>query len=211
MEYALEMLKVAKSLGQRPIVEDFTLRLAGGQVWCLWGPSGVGKSTILEMAAGLLPPDQGVIRAQRQSLGYAFQDDALVPWLGAQANLELVLGARLGRQDAADRARYWLDQLGILSAAKLKPSQMSGGMRRRLNIARAFSLRPRLLLLDEPFAFLDQAWQQTMALFIARAAQEDQAAVLLVSHQAEPLSHLDCTISRLGSEKEPGLPVCATR
>ena len=197
MACALEMNQVCKSRGGRLLVDDFCLSLEFGQVLCLLGPSGVGKTTILEMAAGLLNPDAGSIRGQRQGLAYTFQDDALVPWLSAQANLELVLGARLAWPQACQRARQWLERLGLGPAAGKKPSELSGGMRRRLGIARSLAVEPRLLLMDEPFAFLDQAWQEELAGFIQQAAGAQGAAVLLVSHQRQPLRLLGCPVREL--------------
>ncbi len=194
MANALEMKDVCKSLGGRSIVKDFDLSLGFGQVVCLFGPSGIGKSTILELAAGLLKPDSGEISAQRLGMAYTFQDDALVPWLNARQNLELVLETAMEPRRASRRAMHWLDCLGLADSAHKKPAELSGGMRRRLGIARGLSVGPRLLLMDEPFAFLDRQWQETLAGLIGNLAEEKGAAVLLVSHQMRPLEYLGCPV-----------------
>lgn len=194
MANALEMNGVNKRLGGRTIVKDFNLCLSFGQTICLFGPSGIGKSTILEMAAGLLKPDSGQISAQRRGMAYIFQDDALVPWLSARQNLELVLKAKMAPRLASERSEHWLQQMGLADSAHKKPSELSGGMRRRLGIARSFAVQPRLLLMDEPFAFLDQQWQKSLAELIGNLAGEKGAAVLLVSHQIKPLEYLGCPV-----------------
>lgn len=194
MANVLEMTGVCKSLGGRPVVRDFGLCLAPGQIVCLFGPSGIGKSTILELAAGLLKPDKGRILAQRDGMAYAFQDDALVPWLSARQNLELILEPGLGRENAPQRAQHWLSRLGLAESSHKKPSELSGGMRRRLGMARAFCVWPRLLLMDEPFAFLDIQWQKYLAEEIRYVAEKKGSAVLLVSHQMKPLEYLDCPV-----------------
>ena len=194
MANALEMKGVCKSLGGRSIVKDFDLTLGFSQVICLFGPSGIGKSTILEMAAGLLKPDSGQISAQRRGMAYTFQDDALVPWLSAKQNLELVLEAGMAAKAAAQRAEHWLKRMGLADSAHKKPSELSGGMRRRLGIARSFAVQPHLLLMDEPFAFLDRQWQKSLAELIGNLAEEQGAAVLLVSHQIKPLEYLGCPV-----------------
>lgn len=183
----LEFADIAIQRGGRTIVSGLSFSLARGQMLCLTGPSGIGKTTVMEIAAGLLAPDQGRRRFQKGRLAYAFQDDALIPWRTVSQNLEFVLDN--GRDAAAAKwtIAKWLRRLGLENAADKYPAEISGGMRRRLNLARAFSLEADLLIMDEPFAFLDERWLQHITLYLSKELERG-AAILLASHQMEPLA-----------------------
>ncbi|MDR1934217.1 MAG: ATP-binding cassette domain-containing protein [Candidatus Accumulibacter sp.] len=180
----LELAGVTKNYAGRMVVDSASLALKAGEIVCLSGPSGVGKSTLLEMAAGLVLPDQGRIR-RRSPPALMFQDDALLPWLTAEANIGYILPARMPRLEAARRAAAWLERFGLEGGQY--PPAMSGGMRRRLSLARTFASGRTLLILDEPFAFLDDAWQTTVAEEMAARAAAG-AGVLLASHTIAPFS-----------------------
>jgi NitT/TauT family transport system ATP-binding protein len=192
------MRNVAKTLGKRKILESVSLRLKPGEVLCLMGPSGLGKTTILETACGLIKPDQGEVLTGAR-LAYAFQDNALIPWQTGLDNILFALSSFRDRSKARLKAENWLKRLGLLEAAGLYPNQMSGGMRRRLNLARAFAIKPQLMLLDEPFAFLDEAWQEKLIRLIAEFQKEYESAFLMVSHQLEPVRELGGRLVRVYS------------
>jgi ABC-type nitrate/sulfonate/bicarbonate transport system ATPase subunit len=180
----LELAGAAKSLGGRQIVADASFAVRQGEILCLTGPSGIGKSTILELAAGILPPDHGTV-CRQAPVALMFQDDALIPWLTAEANIGYILPADVSPSERVRKATIWLRRFGLESGQY--PSAMSGGMRRRLSLARTFAAGRPLLILDEPFAFLDEDWQTTVAEEIACHAA-DGACILLASHTTEPLS-----------------------
>lgn len=183
----LELENVGKDLGGKPVIDASSLRVGAGEIVCVTGPSGAGKSTLLEIMAGLLPPDRGrVVLNVRPAL--AFQDDVLLPWLGASGNMDYALSA-LSREERSRRTGFWLERFGLEGAAM--PRAMSGGMRRRLNLARAFALERRLLLLDEPYAFLDRFWRERVTEEILRLVRNG-GAVVMVSHQTEDLEDLAC-------------------
>ena len=186
----LELTNIGVKRGGRKIVSGLSFSLAPGQMLCLNGPSGIGKTTVLEIAAGLLKPDQGQRRFWDGRLAYAFQDDALIPWRTVSQNLEFVLDTRKDAAGTKWHIAKWLRRLGLDNEARKYPAEISGGMQRRLNLARAFSLEPDLLILDEPFAFLDERWLQQITLYLSEAMARG-AAVLLASHQMEPLAGLD--------------------
>ena len=193
----LELINVSKSWAGRLIVAEAALSLKRGQAVCLSGPSGAGKSTLLELMAGLIRPDQGLIRRAAPA-ALLFQDDALIPWLTAAENLTYILPGRMTKREATARAGLWLERFGL--EEKTCPAAMSGGMRRRLGLARLFASGRSLLLLDEPFAFLDQDRQMVAAQEMA-AAVTAGAALVLTSHDLAPLSFpsfagLDCRIIR---------------
>lgn len=145
------------------VLRDFSLSLPPGEIVSLIGPSGCGKTSLLKLAAGLLVPSAGTIaidgvspRQARPEIAYVFQDANLLPWLPAAANVELPLRLRgLPASTRRDAARRLLDRVGLAAAARQYPWELSGGMKMRVSLARALSVEPRLMLLDEPFAALD--------------------------------------------------------
>ena len=174
----LELQDVHKSYAGRKILAGLSLALAAGEILCLTGPSGSGKSTALEIMAGLIRPEQGRVRRDTE-ISLLFQDDALIHWLNAANNLAYIL---------PPKTRFiprWLERFGL--AGETYPPAMSGGMRRRLGLARAFAAGRKVILLDEPFAFLDQAWQETVAEEIAAQAAAG-ASLALTAHSPDTLN-----------------------
>lgn len=183
----IEFDAISKTLGDTPIIRRFSMTIATGEAVCLCGPSGIGKTTLLEIGAGLLVPDSGTVHRNSESIGCAFQDDVLVPWLTASENIDLALASHPDRTEAT--TRHWLERFEL--PPDMVPPKMSGGMRRRLCLARAFAVTPKILLLDEPFAFLDDNWQDIVADTIAEHRQNGNA-ILLVSHQLRHIKSLAC-------------------
>jgi len=168
------------------LLGDVTLSVLPGQTLSLLGPSGAGKTTLLLVLAGLLPPDRGSRCARTRSIGFSFQEDRLIPWLTLEQNLLFVLSSRFPRREASVRAARWLANLDLEECRNRRPAEASGGQRRRLNLARSLAIDPDLLLLDEPFAFLDPA----RAALVATAVREISArgaGVVLAAHRPEAL------------------------
>jgi NitT/TauT family transport system ATP-binding protein len=144
-------------------LRDVSLRVGGRDFLALLGPSGCGKSTLLRLIAGLDQPDAGTLRWDAGApptpgqIGYVFQDATLLPWASAQDNVWLPLRLRgVGRDAARAEIASVLTRVGLTGFERARPAQLSGGMRMRVSIARALVTRPRLLLMDEPFAALDE-------------------------------------------------------
>jgi len=178
----IRLIDVRKDFGGAAALPPTSLNVRSGEGLCLSGPSGCGKTTLLEIAAGIVRPDAGRVELAAGARACAFQDDVLVPWLSALDNVTLVLRGPRAARDAV--ARRWLARFGL--APEARPPAMSGGMRRRLNLARAFAQAPRLMYLDEPFAFLDPAWQRILVDLI-RDTLNGGAAVLMTTHQNRAL------------------------
>ena len=163
----LELRQVSVSLSDRgrvvPVLENVSLEIPDRQFVCIAGPSGCGKSTLLRVMMGLLPPTSGTVLDRGRpldgvNLGAAmvFQSFALLPWLTVQANVELGPRARdLSEEDARRRAAFYLDKVGLDGYEEAYPAELSGGMKQRAGLARALSVEPELLFMDEPFAGLD--------------------------------------------------------
>lgn len=192
----IRLENISKKMGNTQIIEHCSLTVEAGEAVCLCGPSGIGKTTLLEIAALLTAPDTGFVRHESAKVGCAFQDDALVPWLGALDNILLVL--RPETREPRTIARRWLDTFGLNH--DMKPTRMSGGMRRRLSLARAFAVDPDILLLDEPFAFLDEHWQALTASAVEQRRTAG-SSILLVSHQERHLHEIKCRMLHI--DKSP--------
>ncbi|BBD07945.1 ATP-binding cassette domain-containing protein [Desulfovibrio ferrophilus] len=174
----IRLHSVGKHYDNVEVLPHTTLHIQTGKGLCLTGPSGCGKTTLLEIAAGLNPPDCGRIELGSQNIGCVFQDDAIIPWLDAEANITFVLHDKKRLRQRI--ARYWLRRFDL--PPQILPPAMSGGMRRRLNLARAFAVCPDILFLDEPFAFLDSQWQRKLLLLIEESLHKGMT-ILMASHQ----------------------------
>ena len=167
--------------------------VADGEFVSLLGPSGCGKSTALRLIAGLIAPDSGTINwnAGRPEMGFVFQEPTLMPWADARANARLPLDLKnIARGEANGRAERALARMGLEDFASAYPRELSGGMKMRVSIARALAAEPRLLLMDEPFAALDEPSRQVLNDDLLRLAREDHITVIFVTHSVMEASYL---------------------
>jgi NitT/TauT family transport system ATP-binding protein len=139
------------------------LTIATGEFIAILGPSGCGKSTLLRLIAGLDSPTAGSVSLAATELAYVFQDAHLLPWRNVLRNVALPLELRgVNRQERLQRATSVIEQVGLSDAMDRYPAQLSGGMRMRVSLARALITNPKILLLDEPFAALDEITRQRL-------------------------------------------------
>ena len=159
-----------------------SLEIEAGEIVALVGPSGCGKSTALRLLAGLEAPTRGTVgrAAGRGETAVVFQAPTLAPWLTARANTALPL--ELAGTARADQA---LARVGLSGAETARPAQLSGGMAMRVSLARALVTEPRLLLLDEPFAALDEITRRALADDVLRLWADSRPAIVFVTHNVE--------------------------
>ena len=170
-------------------VQDMSLTINRGDFVSLLGPSGCGKSTALKMIAGLLPVTAGKISVTQpstkseQDLGFVFQEPTLMPWASVFDNVWLPLRlAGIDRKAAETRVRAALTEVGLSRFETSYPRELSGGMKMRVSIARALVTRPRILLMDEPFAALDEMTRMKLNNDVIRLAAEHALTVVFVTH-----------------------------
>lgn len=172
----IELRNVTQKYGALTVYENFSLSLEEGKIACILGASGCGKTTLLNMLAGLVP-FSGTIEPM-QPCSYIFQQPRLVPNLTVEGNLRLVC------RDAA-RIRDMLGRIGLADKAKAYPVELSGGQAQRVSIARAFLHPSSLLLMDEPFSSLDTALKIRLMRLFAEIWREERRTVLFVTHDVE--------------------------
>ncbi len=169
--------------GDPPVLDDVSLAVRAGEVVTLLGPSGCGKSTVLRLVAGLETADAGRVVAPTRGIGLVFQDATLMPWASALDNVALPL--RLDRRPKAEARRRALAALagvGLAEAAGKRPRELSGGMRMRVAVARALVGDPGLLLMDEPFAALDEITRFRLVDDLLRLKTLRRLGILFVTH-----------------------------
>jgi iron(III) transport system ATP-binding protein len=212
---AIEAVDVTKSFGRSRAVRGASLRVDHGQLVALLGPSGSGKTTLLRLIAGFETPDEGRVvvgdrlvagpgawvEPDRRRLGMVFQDGALFPHLTVAANVGF------GRPRPG-RAAECLELVGLAGRASAYPHELSGGERQRIALARALAADPEALLLDEPFAALDEGLRVGLREEVARVLRAAGASALLVTHnQQEALSLADVVaVMRDGRIEQVGPP-----
>jgi NitT/TauT family transport system ATP-binding protein len=185
----LRLTAISRRFGSVEALRDVSLAISASDFVALLGPSGCGKSTLLRLIAGLDQPDTGHLawddghRPRPGDIGFVFQDATLLPWASAIDNIFLPLRvAGVSRAQAMPRVRDALHRVGLDGFESARPRQLSGGMRMRVSIARALVTRPRLLLMDEPFAALDEFTRHKLQEDLLSLWQELRCTVVFVTH-----------------------------
>ncbi len=179
--------------GAYTAVADTTLHVAEGEFVSVVGPTGCGKSTLLNLAAGLLAPTRGAVQVLGRRLeglnrqaGYLFQTESLMPWRSARDNVAAGPEFRgVGRKQARAQAEEWLARVGLRGHGAKYPHQMSGGMRKRAQLAQTLVLDPPILLMDEPFSALDVQTRLMMENELLAIWQANRKSVLFITHDLE--------------------------
>ena len=171
-------------------ISGITLAVEKGSFVTIVGSSGCGKSTLLLAIAGLIPRSRGSIRVDDRDVegpgrdrAMVFQDASLLPWRSVHGNIRFGLELQRWRRDDIDeRARWFTELVGLAKFSEYHPHQLSGGMRQRVNIARALAVDPDVLLMDEPFAALDAQTREVMGNELLRIWERDKKTALFVTH-----------------------------
>lgn len=194
----LQFSQVTKSFGDLNVIRQFDTTIRNGEIVALVGPSGCGKSTLLHMLAGLQQPSTGALTADDASVArpspertLVFQEHALYPWMTLLDNVALALEFQdKPRATSLAEARKWLSRVRLVGFEDYYPHQVSGGMRQRCALARAFIARPKVLLLDEPFGALDALTRMTLQSVLKDLIEEERPTVVLVTHDVDEALYL---------------------
>lgn len=184
----LEFTNVAKSHGAQPVLKDISLSIEPGQFVAVLGFSGTGKTTLVNLAAGLTTPDSGAVTFKGAPVtepspdrALVFQSYALMPWLSVTGNIRVAVDAVHKDKKATERAALvdrYVAMVGLSHARDRKPSELSGGMRQRVAVARALAMEPEMLLMDEPLSALDALTRANLADEIERIWEAERRTVL---------------------------------
>jgi NitT/TauT family transport system ATP-binding protein len=210
MDAKLHVKDLHKSFGDLQVLRDMNFSVAEHEFVAIVGPSGCGKTTLLRTIAGIENPDSGAviidgkpIKGPGADRGFVFQQDSLLPWRTIWKNLVfgLEVNGRLNGENLAD-AKKLLQIVGLSGFEQFYPNQISGGMRQRVNLARALALNPEVLIMDEPFSALDAQTREMMQLELLHIWQRGRKTVLFITHQIDEAVFLADRIVVLG--RRPG-------
>jgi NitT/TauT family transport system ATP-binding protein len=187
----IRIANLARRFGTLTAIENFSLDVESGSFVMIVGPSGCGKTTLLRILANLDSPTEGTVQVQRRdpskpSNAMVFQGDSIFPWMTVWDNA--AYGLKLRGEDKArikDVVGFYLDRTGLTRFADRFPFQLSGGMRQRVSIARAFATDPEVLLMDEPFSALDEQHKTMLQQELLRIWDETRKTVLFITHSVD--------------------------
>jgi len=178
-----------------PVFEQVSFSIDKGEFVCIIGHSGCGKTTILNVLAGLEAPSGGVVIMDQREVkgpsldrGVVFQSHALMPWFSVLGNVVFAVRSRWpdwSRAKAEEHARRFIEMVGLQGAEQKKPSELSGGMKQRVGIARAFSIEPKMLLMDEPFGALDALTRGVVQDELLKICSATHQTVFMITHDVD--------------------------
>jgi NitT/TauT family transport system ATP-binding protein len=193
---------VSKSFDSLEVLNDLSFRVSYGQIVGVVGPSGVGKTTILKLITGILSPDEGVVQVADGVMGYVFQEPRLLPWRTALDNVAAPLRAQgLAKAEARQKAARWLARVDLAGFEHYHPAELSGGMAQRVSVARALSVEPAILLMDEPFSNMDATLKSSLMVTLQQILQERTTTVVYVTHDLTEALQLADRIVELMPDK----------
>lgn len=182
------------------VVDNVSYEIRQGEFVSIIGPSGCGKTTMMNMVAGFITPTSGAVKVNGQALkgpgpdrGVIFQDYGVFPWLSVRDNIAFGLTLNANRVSAAERKEIcdrYMRLMGLSDFADAYPKMLSGGMRQRLALARAYAVKPQFLLMDEPFGALDAQTRSSMQDLLLEVLQVEDKTVMLITHSVEEAIYL---------------------
>jgi nitrate/nitrite transport system ATP-binding protein len=186
--------------GMTTVFDDLWLSMSRGEFTCIIGHSGCGKTTVLNLLAGLDEPSAGTIIVDNQSIegpsldrAVIFQSHALLPWLSVKGNVAYAVASKWRRWRRAEidaHAQKFIDLVGLTGAERKRPAELSGGMKQRVGIARALSIEPKIMLMDEPFSALDALTRGTLQDEVRRICLETGQTVFMITHDVDEAIYL---------------------
>jgi len=182
----LEIKNISKAYGEVNLFDNFSIGFDEGKITCILGPSGCGKTTLLNIIGGIVKPDSGSINGfEGKAISYIFQDPRLLPWKTVSGNIEFVLGHEIPARERESIADRFIRLVELEDFADYYPAKLSGGMRQRVSIARAFAYPSDIILMDEPLKGLDIKLKLNLIRTFSRIWETDKRTVIFVTHDVE--------------------------
>jgi NitT/TauT family transport system ATP-binding protein len=181
-----ELKNITKYYGTLKVFDDFSISFSKNQINSILGPSGCGKTTLLNIIAGLVVPDSGeVSEFNRNKISYVFQEPRLLPWKTVSENIAFTLYEKVPQDEIPGLTQKYVELVELKGYEKYFPGQLSGGMKQRVSLARAFSFPSELILMDEPFKGLDYKLKQSLQLSFLELWKNDKRTIIYVTHDVD--------------------------
>lgn len=178
----VQLINLCKSYDGHKVLSNLNMNIEENKITVITGPSGCGKTTLLKIISGVEKEDSGQVLLKDNSISYIFQEDRLLPHLTVYQNIAFVLKSTMNKEEMDFLINKYLDLVKLLEHRDKFPRQLSGGMKRRVSIARAFAYKSRLLLMDEPFKGLDDKLKKEIIEEFLHIHNTDKRTVILVTH-----------------------------
>lgn len=186
---------ICKSFGDLKVLDNISIDFLENKVTCILGPSGCGKTTLLNILSSIIEPDSGIVQGfQDKSISYVFQEDRLLEWRTVEENLTFVLKDKFSEKEIKGLVKKYLEMVGLYEYKNYYPTKLSGGMRQRVSIARAFAYPSKILIMDEAFKSLDIASKEGLMKYFYELIKIDKRTVIYVTHDIEEAAILGDTI-----------------
>ena len=197
----MQLKNIVKNYGDKKVLGGIDIEIEEGKITAILGESGCGKSTLLNIIAGKIKDYSGEIifeREHEKGISYVFQEDTLIPWKTVYSNLEFVLKGKVEKSQIDERIKKYLKIVNLEGSEKEFPNMLSGGMKRRVGIARAFAFPSNYMFMDEPFEFLDVKIKEEIVEDLIKLQESEKKTIILITHDIDTAITLGENIVVLG-------------
>lgn len=199
----MQLKNIVKNYGDKKVLGGIDIEIEEGKITAILGESGCGKSTLLNIIAGKIKDYSGEIifeREHEKGISYVFQEDTLIPWKTVYSNLEFVLKGKVEKSELDERIKKYLKIVNLEGSEKEFPNMLSGGMKRRVGIARAFAFPSNYMFMDEPFEFLDVKIKEEIVEDLIKLQESEKKTIILITHDIDTAIILGEKIVVLGGK-----------
>ena len=199
----MQLKNIVKNYGDKKVLGGIDIEIEEGKITAILGESGCGKSTLLNIIAGKIKDYSGEIifeREHEKGISYVFQEDTLIPWKTVYSNLEFVLKGKVEKSQIDERIKKYLKIVNLEGSEKEFPNMLSGGMKRRVGIARAFAFPSNYMFMDEPFEFLDVKIKEEIVEDLIKLQESEKKTIILITHDIDTAITLGEKIVVLGGK-----------
>lgn len=199
----MQLKNIVKDYGDKKVLGGIDIEIEEGKITAILGESGCGKSTLLNIIAGKIKDYSGEIifeREHKKGISYVFQEDTLIPWKTVYSNLEFVLKGKVEKSQIDERIKKYLKIVNLEGSEKEFPNMLSGGMKRRVGIARAFAFPSNYMFMDEPFEFLDIKIKEEIVEDLIKLQELEKKTIILITHDIDTAITLGEKIVVLGEK-----------